>query len=91
MIEEIEIAPSGRAKCRWCNNLIGKGTPRGIESEYHNNHSEQHYFCYKCIPKKIESDIDSCQRMIRRLRNFLDELENKIKENSQAIVLNEIK
>jgi hypothetical protein len=91
MIYGIQISPSGRAKCKRCGKPIGIGTPRGVELSYHNNHSEECYFCYECLPPKIEADIKVCEADIEKLRELNKELEIKINENPQGIVLSKLR
>lgn len=95
MISGIEISPSDRAKCNNCNKNIGKGTPRGIDEKIYNNHSEKSYYCYKCFPERIESEIlitkMEFESKIKRLNELKNKLQKSIKQNAKAVVLAELK
>jgi len=90
MIEGIEISKSDRAKCRGCGKKIGKGIPRGVEGNYHNNHREYIYYCYKCLGEKFEIDKKDAERLSERIGELKEELNKMIEENKDIITKNEI-
>jgi hypothetical protein len=91
MITEIEISPSGRARCKGCFKPIGEGTPRGVETESKNGHQEKKYFCFRCLPQKIEFDIEILNSNITNLKDLKDGLNKMIKENIKAVTVDELK
>jgi len=83
MIEDIEISPTDRAKCKGCGNLIGKGTPRGVITTKQNYGYSNSYYCYKCSLLKIErdkKDLDETKKQLKKL----------IKKHTKEIVLMEL-
>lgn len=87
MIESLELSKSDRAKCKWCGNKIGIGTPRGVESSYHNNHPEYSYYCYKCLEFKFGEDTKDVERLFEKIKELKEEFNKMIKENQKAIIL----
>ena len=83
MIEDIEISPTDRAKCKGCGNLIGKGTPRGIEVIKQNYGYSNSYYCYKCSQLKIEKDK-------KYLEETKEKLNKLIKEKTKEIIASEL-
>lgn len=87
MIESIELSPSDRAICKWCGKKIGIGTPRGVESSSHGNHTEHKYCCYKCLDKKFEFDKADIRRLFERTQFLKKEAKKMINQSQKAIIL----
>ncbi len=65
MINGLENAPTGRAKCVRCHNLIPQGELRGTEynEEFHTNR----YYCKHCAYIKIGEDIANLTKLKQEL------------------------
>ena len=83
MIEDIELARSGKAKCQGCGCKIGKGTPRRVEFTSQRYGHSQTYYCYKCVPLSIEKTI-KYQKNIKKNFNKL------IKKQTKEIIVMEL-
>lgn len=90
MIDSLELSKSDRAKCKGCGKKIGIGTPRGVESSYHNNHPEYSYYCYKCLETKLELDKREGEMIIAKIQELKEELKKMIKGSQKAIILAEL-
>lgn len=84
MIEGIEISPSDRARCKGgCGKIIGKGTPRGIETSKQSYGISYTYFCYKCTKRILKEQIE-------HTKELQEELEKDIKEHKKEIIVMEL-
>jgi len=83
MINDIELSPSEKARCKRCGRIIPKGTPRGRSSKYHNNHYEDSYYCYKCTELEINEDIEFSKELKKQLKKM-------IKQQNKEIILGEL-
>ena len=80
MINDIELAKSGSAKCKKCGKKIGLKTPRGIKWDTQSYGTSESYYCYKCTEENIDESISGLKDLKRRLKKM-------IKQNQQAIIL----
>jgi len=58
---KIEISPSGRAACRFCNVRIEKGSPRVVKQVIIKPWAprvSKHYFHLHCAIKELENVLD---------------------------------
>lgn len=83
MISEIEIAKSGNAKCKSCGKLIGKGTPRGVQSTKQSYGISYNYFDYKCTREMLKEQI-------KQTKELQKELNKLIKEKTKEIIVGEL-
>ena len=68
MISKIEISPSNRAKCEICENIIDKGTPRGVSIVNNGRFMSKTYTCSECVPKeleKIKAEFDKLMESVK--------------------------
>jgi len=82
MIEDIELSPSNSAKCNSCSKIINKGVPRGYR--INNKYGSKECYCYKCALIYIDDGIKMLKETKIRLKKM-------IKQNSKAIILEELK
>ena len=83
MINNIEIAKSGNAKCNLCKKLIGKGIPRGLKTIESNMYRSERYFCYKCTLILINEGI-------KELKQLEVDLNQMIKDKNKEIIIDEL-
>lgn len=82
-ISGIERSPSGRAKCKQCGRIIGKGEPRGFELVRTNNYNSHIHYCYKCTPKIMDENMKS-------MKELKQEFEAEIKSCKKEIIAQEL-
>lgn len=75
MIWGIELARSGRAKCRDCGERILEKEPRGIGSEG--------FYCYKCVPKQLKFQIRKSKNMEKYFKILME-------KNKKQMILNRL-
>ena len=82
MMDGVELAKSGRARCRECGKQIGKGIPRGYRFDKRNQVGHINY-CYKCSLRFIDLGMDILKDMKLNLKKL-------IKGNKDAIIKGDI-
>jgi len=85
-ISKIEISPSNRALCKNCGKFIGKGTPRGVFIGHFGIHQEKSYYCYNCIPKIVEEDVNDEKRLIETIYRKLYEITKDKRFLDKAVI-----
>ena len=66
MSYKVEISPSGRAKCKQCEELIAKGDLRLIIKTY-GFHVIVEKYCKKCATGRLNTDIEKLMELKRKL------------------------
>lgn len=84
MINDIEIAKSGRAECSFCRKIIGKGTPRGIEDVKKSTYTGSKYYCHKCTLILIDEQMINLKKLKKDFKKL-------IKQNQKALILEKFK
>jgi hypothetical protein len=90
MINDIEVSPNNKARCKICGRKINEGTPRGVEYTSYGFHPTTIFYCHKHIILKIKDDIEEFERKIKQLKEMEEKFEIKMKECYKALTLEEL-
>ena len=83
MIDGFQLSPSNRAKCSYCDKIIGKDAPRGIENIEGRTYKGVRYYCHKCTLLQMDGHIVW-------LRHLKIDFKKLIKKSSKALILEKL-
>lgn len=84
--DKVEKSPNTRARCRYCGNLISKGTPRvAFPASY--KFSGTAYMCYKCAEKRLKEKEEEIKKELNDLKVMKVDFDKIMEECSKELIV----